>query len=116
MPDYFISHEKASDDLLACAAFLAERIKSSDGHGEAMNAVVPRYLARGDVDLAAELANAVEEPFSRDKLLIAVAQKCAEIDDVDYAMQLADAVEDHAMRAQAAETVALVRAGKKDLA
>lgn len=114
MSDYFISREKASDDLLACAAFLAERIKSSDGQGEAMNAVIPKYLARGNVDLAAELANAVEEPFSRDKLLIAVAQKCAEVDDVDYAMQLADAVEDQAMRAQAAETVALVRAGKKD--
>lgn len=116
MPDHFIPQEKATEDMLACAAFLAERIKSSDGHGEAMNAVIPRYLVRGDVDLAAELANAIEEPFSRDKLLIAVAQKCAEIDDVDYATQLADAVEDHALRGQAAETVALVRAGRKDFA
>ena len=55
MPDYFISFDQAENDLLACAAFLAERIKSSDGHAEAMKTIVPRYLAKGNVDLAAEL-------------------------------------------------------------
>ena len=40
-------------------------------------AVVPRYLANGDVDLAAELANTVDDPFTRDRLLIHVAEKCA---------------------------------------
>ena len=58
--DYFISKERAETDLLDCAAFLAERVKSADGHAEAMSEIVPRYLAKGDVDLAAELANAID--------------------------------------------------------
>lgn len=118
MPDYFISQEKAENDLLDCAAFVAERIKSADGHAEAMNAIIPRYLSRGEVDLAAELANAIDDPYSRDRLLIAVAVKCAEIEDDEYALQLADAVEDHGLRAEAQERVALsfVSKGRTDKA
>lgn len=112
MSDYFISFDKAENDLLMCAAFLAERIKSSDGHAEAMKAIIPRYLTKGNVDLAAELANAIDDPFSRDKLLTDIAEKCADIDDDEYALQLTDAIEDHGMQAQAFERVALVMAGK----
>ena len=116
MSEYFISFDQAESDLLACAAFLAERIKSSDGHAEAMKTIVPRYLAKGNVDLAAELANAVEDPFSRDKLLTVVAEKCAQLDDDEYALQLTDSIEDHGMQAQAYERVALVMAGKGNTA
>lgn len=112
MPDYFISQERAANDLLDCAAYLAERIKSSDGHAEAMSSIIPRYLSRGEVDLSAELANAVDDPFSRDRLLIAVAVKCAEIEDDEYALQLADAVEDHGLRAEALERVGSMMAAK----
>lgn len=112
MSDHFISEERAENDLLDCAAFLAERLKSADGHAEAMRAIIPLYLARGEVDLAAELANAVVDPHSRDRLLIAVAEKCAEADDDEYALQLADAVEDHGLRAQAYESVGLAMAAR----
>ena len=112
MPDRFISIDQGANDLLACAAFIGERIKSSDGHAEAMNEIVPRYLAQGNVDLSAEMANAVDDPFSRDKLLIRVAEKCAEIDDDEYALQLADAIEDHGLQAQAFERIGLAKAQK----
>jgi len=112
MSEYFISIDQAESDLLSCAAFLAERIKSSDGHASAMQAIVPRYLAKGEVDLAAELANAIDDPFSRDKLLMAIAEKCADLDDAEYSIQLAEAIEDHGMQAQTFERVALVMAGK----
>ena len=112
MSDHFISREQAESDLLAAAAYIGERIKSSDGHSEAMNAVVPRYLANENVDLAAELANAVDDPFSRDKLLIEVAVKCAEINDDEYALQLADTIEDHGLQAQAFERIGRVKAGQ----
>jgi hypothetical protein len=49
MHDKFISREQAQTDMLSAAAFLAENIKSSDGHGEAMKVIVPLYLAKGDV-------------------------------------------------------------------
>ena len=114
MPDLFISVEQAEADLLACAAFIAERIKSADGHAEAMKSILPRFLARGEVDLAAELANAVDDPFSRDGLLTLVAEKCVEINDVDYAMQLTDAIEDDGVRTAAMERLGLILAGKGD--
>ncbi len=112
MHDKFISREKAQGDLLAAAAFLAENIKSADGHAEAMNVIVPLYLAKGDVDLAAELSNQIAEPFARDKLLMQIAEKCAELDDDEYAIQLADAIEEHGLRSQAIEHVAQVKAAK----
>jgi hypothetical protein len=104
MPDYFISYDDAEKDLLACSAYLAERIKSSDGHAEAMKTIIPKYLGKRNVDLAAELANAVDDPFSRDQLLTMVAEKCAEFGDDEYALQLVEAVEDQGMQAQAYET------------
>ncbi len=111
MPDLFITVEQAEADMLACAAFIAERIKSGDGHAEAMRMVLPRYLARNEVDLAAELANAIDDPFSRDRLLTIVAEKCSEIDDYEYALQLAEAIEDGGQRAEAQERIGLILAG-----
>jgi hypothetical protein len=112
MPDYFISSDQAAADLLSAAAYRAERITSADGHAEAMRAVIPYYLAKGDVDLSAELANTIEDPFARDRMLIEVADKCAEVDDAEYAMQLAEAIEESAMQLQAYERIALQRATK----
>ncbi|CAN5435973.1 hypothetical protein BH10ACI3_BH10ACI3_13230 [soil metagenome] len=116
MNEVFISVESAEGDLLACAAFLAERIKSSDGHAEAMTAIIPRYLTSGDVDLSAELANAVDDPYSRDKLLILVAEKCAELDDDEYALQLADSVEDQGLQSQAYERIGQIKARQGNIA
>ena len=103
MSEHLISPADAASDLLACAAFIAESIQSRDGQAQAMIAVVPQYLAKGDVDTAAELANTVEDPFVRDRLLIAVAEKCAAMDDDEYALQLAEAIEDFGLQSQARE-------------
>lgn len=112
MSDHLISIKNAENDLLACATYLAESIKSGDGHAEAMLAIVPRHLAKGDVDLAAELANTVDDPFTRDRLLILVAEKCAELDDDIYALQLVEAIEEYALQSQARERIALLKASK----
>ena len=118
MAEHFISRADAENDLLACAAYIAESIESSDGHAEAMAAVVPRYLANGDVDLAAELANTVDDPFTRDRLLIHVAEKCAADDDDEYARQLIEAIEDPGLQAEGFERIGLLKAakGQADLA
>lgn len=112
MSEHLISREAAESDLLACAAYLAESINSSDGHAEAMTAVVPRYLAKGEVDLAAELANTLDDPFTRDRLLILVAEKCAETDDDEYAGQLLESIEDFGLQAEGRERIGLIKAGK----
>lgn len=110
MPEHFISRSDAEKDLLSAAAFLAESINSSDGHAEAMAAVVPRYLAKGEVDLSAELANSVDDPFTRDKLLILVAEKCAELNDDEYAFQLIDSIEDLGLKSEGRERIGTIKA------
>ena len=116
MAEHLIRIEEARENLLACAAFLAEDIKSADGHAEAMKAIVPFYLAKGEVDLAAEFANAVDDPFVRDKLLTLVAEKCAAMDDDEYAFQLVEAIEDDSSQGTARERIALQKSARGEFA
>ncbi|HXH71035.1 MAG TPA: hypothetical protein VNI60_11955 [Pyrinomonadaceae bacterium] len=114
MSEHQISVEKAENNLLACAAFLAENIKSNDGYGEAMKEIVPRYLEKGEVDSAAQLADAVDDPFVRDRLLILTAEKCAAIDDDEYAFQLVESIEDYGSQGAARERIALRKSAKNE--
>ena len=114
MAEHLISTTDAQENLLKCAAYLAEGIKSSDGHAEAMRAILPFYLEKKEVDLSAELANSIDDPFMRDRLLTLVAEKCAALDDDEYAFQLVDAIEDSGTQAQARERMALAKSAKGD--
>lgn len=99
---------------MSCAAYVAEGIKSSDGHAEAMRAILPFYLEKKEVDLSAEFANSIDDPFMRDRLLTLVAEKCAALDDDEYAFQLVEAIEDSGTQAQARERMALAKSAKGD--
>src|SRR5690606_19195337 len=115
MSEHFISAEEARGDLTYCAAFIAETL-SGDHHAAAMSAVLPNFLAKDNVDLAAELANTVDDPYTRDRLLQLVAERCAEIGDDEYAVQLADAVEEFGLRSQTFGKIAVekIAAGAVD--
>ncbi len=102
--------DKAENNLLACAAYSAEKIKSADGRAEAISEVISHYLAKNEVDLAADLADSIDEPFTREGLLTKVAVKCAEIDDDEYALQLVDAIEDFGHKSLATEKIVAVKA------
>lgn len=115
MAEHFISRADAESNLLACATYLAESIESADGHAEGISAVLPRYLDKGNVDLAAELANTVDDPFTRDRLLIQVAEKCAQADDDEYAVQLIEAIEDPGMQAEGFERIGILEAAKGNI-
>ncbi len=110
MTEHLIPIEQAQENLLSCATFLAENIKSSDGRGAAMKEIVPRYLEKGEVDLAAQLADLVDDPFVRDQLLSSVAYKCAETSDDEYALQLVESIEDLSLQAEAKERIAVRKA------
>ena len=114
MAEHQIAVEEAKENLLACAARLAESIKNSDGRSEAMKEIIPRYLEKDAVDLSAELANTIDDPFTRDRLLMLVAERCAAIDDDEYALQLVEAIEDYGAQAQAREHIALQKSAKGD--
>ena len=102
-----ITRDEATSDLLHAAAYLVEGIESVDEMSDAMNAVVPRFLERGEVDVAAALADITIEPLARDRLLALVAEKCIEVNDDDYSMQLVEAIEEEALVAAAMERIAL---------
>lgn len=113
MNSNLIDFQTAESDLLACAAYLAERIKSSDGHSEAMQAIVAAYLEKNNTDLAAQFADSVQDPFVRDRLLIDIAEYCASVEDDEYAVQLAEAIDDPGFRDTAFEKVAIQMAAKE---
>lgn len=98
--------------VLDCARYLAEKITSVDGYAEAVENIVPLYLAKNDVDTAAALADSVESTFSRDQLLIKVVDKCAETGDDEYALQLVEAIEDRVSQEDARERIAIRKADK----
>lgn len=98
--------------VLDCARFLAEKIDSVDGYAEAVDYIIPFYLAKNDVDTAAALADSVESSFSRDRLLLKVVDKCAENDDDEYALQLAEAIDDPTAQQDARERIAIRKAEK----
>lgn len=115
MSDHLITIEDARRNLLSCAAFMAERLRSADGKADAMQHIVPLYIVRGDVDTAAGLSDGVEDPLTRDRLLIAVAEKCADVGDDAYGFQLAEAIEDFSMQSAARERIALQKVAKGQL-
>lgn len=110
MAEHLILIEEARENLLDCAAYIAEDIKSRDGYAEAMKEIVPRYLKTGAVDLSAQLSDSIADPFVRDRLLSSVAEKCAAIGDDDYAFQLVESIEDAGLEAEARERIAVKKA------
>jgi len=114
MAEHLIFIGDAEQNLLACATFLAESIGSAEGHGEAMSEIIPFYIAKGDVDLAAQLADSVDDPFVRDRLLMNVAEKCAALDDDEYAFQLVESIEDSGTQGMARERIALQKSAKNE--
>jgi tetratricopeptide (TPR) repeat protein len=114
MTKHLISISEAESNLLKAAAYLAENIKSSDGQAEALKEIVGHYIARGDVDLAAQLSDLVDDTFVRDRLLCEVAEKCAAQGDDEYALQLADAIEDSSFQNVARERIAAQKAAQNE--
>jgi tetratricopeptide (TPR) repeat protein len=112
MAEHLVSTKEAENNLFACAAFLAENIQSGDGYGEAMKEIVPRYLEKGEVDLAAQFADAVADPFVRDRLLMLTAEKCAATGDDEYAFQLVESIEDFGLQGAARAGIAVQKSLK----
>jgi len=109
-----ISLENAGENLISCAVYLADNIKSGEARTAALQPVIESFLERGDVDSAAIYADEIGDPFLRDRMLIRVIAKCVELDDDEYARQLIDAIEEDGARAAGFEAYALQKAAKGD--
>ncbi len=112
MAEHSFSIEEAQTDLLACAVYVAENIGSREARTAALETIISYFLNKSDVDNAAGLADSIDDPFTRDRLLASVVSKCAETDDDDYALQLIDAIVEHSAKNTARENFALAKARK----
>jgi tetratricopeptide (TPR) repeat protein len=110
MREHLFSIEEAETSLARTATYIAENIGGSDGHAEAMKEIVAHYVEEKEVDTAAQLADTVDDPFARDRLLLLVAEKCAELDDDEYALQLVEAIEEDGFQSVARERLAMRKA------
>lgn len=99
--------DELKQNILKAATHLATKIRSTEGQADAFKQLVPIYLQRNEVDFAASLADTLNDPFTRDQLLMEIAERCASINDDDYALQLADAIEDDSINLQALERIAV---------
>ncbi len=107
MAEHLIKIENARENLLSCALFLTENINSVEARAAAVDEVASHILAQGNVDLAAGLADSLEDPFARNRLLTQVIAKCAEIGDNEYAFQLVEAIDEYGIQSRAKEVIAL---------
>lgn len=105
-----IEREQAETDLLACAAFVAERIGSAEGHATSISEIALIYAAKGELDLAAGLADEIKDPHARDVVLSEIAACCADFNDDEYGLQLAEAIEDYGYQQQARHHLAIRQA------
>lgn len=108
----FIDFDTAESDLMACAAFVAERIGSADGHSAAISDIALRYAAQGELDLAAGLADTIHDPHTRDTSLAEIASRCVEFDDDEYGLQLVEAIEDYGFQQAALTNIAVRQVDK----
>jgi tetratricopeptide (TPR) repeat protein len=106
------SVEAAGEDLVSCAVFLADKMRSAEARAVAMQNVIQRFLDKDDVDSAAEYADTIGDPFLRDRILIRVIAKCVAMNDDEYGLQLVDAIEEEGSRAAGLEAFALQKAAK----
>ncbi|MEZ5347000.1 MAG: hypothetical protein R2681_15740 [Pyrinomonadaceae bacterium] len=112
MADHLVTIEDAREDLLTCAVYLAENIGSGEERAAAIEKIISYFLERADVDTAAEIADSLDDPFVRDRLLAEVVSKCAEVGDDDYAFQLIEAIDEESTKDSGIGKIAVQKAKK----
>ncbi|MBC7797769.1 MAG: hypothetical protein H7Z37_12925, partial [Pyrinomonadaceae bacterium] len=110
-----IEPEQARNDLMMCAAFVAERIRSADGHAEAISDIARRFAIKGELDLAASLADTISDPHARDIALSEIAIICVDFDDTDYGLQLVEAIDEQGLQQFALSSIAIRQAKRGDV-
>lgn len=109
----FIERENAESDLLMCAAFVAERIGSADAHATSVSDTARRFAAKGELDLAAGLADSISDPHARDTVLSEIAAYCVQFNDDEYGFQLIEAIEEPNFQQHALHNIAVRQAAQQ---
>lgn len=94
------------EDILACAAMVAETI-DGDEYSEVTEALAVQFAERGELNRAVELAETIPDPYLKDRTLGVVAAFGIGAGLPDYATDLLETIEDPMLRELAIEQIAI---------
>src|SRR5438034_204097 len=96
--------------FLDCAVEIAQAIDNLEGRAEVISLIAIKYAEAGQLNVAADLAETINDSYQRDQAHAALAAKCVEIRAPDYAEKLCDLIEDDTAYALATEGMAVAYA------
>src|SRR2546429_6091309 len=86
--------------FLDCAVEIAQAIDNLEGLAEVISLIAIKYVESGQLDVAVDLAETINDSYQRDQAHAALAAKCIEVDAPDYAdffFQAEDGIRDVAV-------------------
>ncbi len=102
--------EQENEDLLATALRVSEAVKNAEGYDELAAAISDRRAEQGESELAVEIADTINDPYTRDRVLADIAVGCAATGHEDYAFELLESLEDFSHQATAATRISVAHA------
>lgn len=102
-------------DALGGALRVAGAVKNAEGYDELAAAISQRYAVREDYDRAVELADTINDPYTRDRTLSEVAVKAAAAGQDEYAFELLASIEDLSHQDTGASSIAIAHASAGEL-
>lgn len=102
--------EPEIEDALAAALRVAGHVKNAESYDELASAISRRYADRGEFERAVEIADTLNDPYTRDQTLASIAVKCAADRQEDAAFELIETLEDFSHQATALSQIAIAYA------
>jgi tetratricopeptide (TPR) repeat protein len=107
MSENFIEGVANEERFLACAVRVAETVGNLDGYSELASLIATRYAEAGLLDVAVDLAETIEDPYSREQLLAGIAAECVAFGEDEYARELLQMIGDPGLYSVATEQMAV---------
>src|SRR5438874_6804896 len=96
--------------FLDCAVEIAQAIDNLEGRAEVISLIAIKYAESGQLNVAVDLVETINDSYQRDQAHAALAAKCIEVDAPDYAEKVCDLIEDETAYALATEGMAVAYA------
>jgi tetratricopeptide (TPR) repeat protein len=116
MAEHVIDVERAEQELLACAARVAEAIDGQEDYAEVIGQIAVQFARQDEFELGVQLADSIGDPYLRDQVLADIAVVSAAAGDRQYAVELIDSLDDYSFQTLAKARIAVSAIEKDDLA
>jgi len=89
---------------------IAQAIDNLEGRAEVISLIAIKYAESGQLGVAVDLADTIDDSYQQDQTRAALAAKCIEVGAADYAEELCETIEDDTAYALATEEMAVAYA------